>query len=303
MDISIIEKYLDEFLTGTEAEFTYPLPLTKKERIIVHEICEKKGLFSESVGEGSSKKMIIKREKGLIVTREISDEERKLFIKDYNLPIPVYREPYFSYFIELFDEMYDTKRKLKILTDAVVELKTQGKKLKATSYEIMELIVSKIKSLPAYTKFTTTSGEYPNVVLPKNTNIWNVHQKEFPAYYISCDIKKANFNAMKFYDPELVLGSATWEELISKYTSIPYFIESKHFRQIVFGNLKGKRISAIERHLQSYLYNLVKDVVNVSGKMSDDEFIIRTTKDSIAEDVRIINSILATLPENMQGIW
>lgn len=302
MDRSIIEKHLIEFINSSKKEFIYPIVLNKKERLILHEMCENHKLFSESIGEGLTKKVIIRKEKGPIAIT-ISDDDRNQFIKDFELPIPVYKEPYFSYFIELYNEMYDTKDKLAIFMDAISILKSEGKQLKKTSYEIMNKIVSEINSQPAYGRFTSSSNEYSKITLPNDINIWNVHNTNWPNFYISCDIKKANFHAMKFYDKSLVLNCDTWEQLIGKFTKIKYFIESKYFRQIVFGNLKGKRIGAIERYLHSYLYNEVKGVVNVCGKLSDDELIVKTTKDTIGDDVKKITEILNRLPENMQGIW
>lgn len=41
-------------------------------------------------------------------------------------------------------------------------------------------------------------------------------------YFLSLDLKKANYNALKFYDPEIVLDTGFYEELISRFTDLDY---------------------------------------------------------------------------------
>jgi hypothetical protein len=73
-------------------------------------------------------------------------------------------------------------------------------------------------------------------------------------YFISLDHVTANFNALKFYDPSIVLHCANWQELISKFTELEYFKRSKYFRQIVFGHLNPKKQAIISKFITSEVY-------------------------------------------------
>ena len=45
----------------------------------------------------------------------VSESTRKKFAKDFSLPIPVFKSPYFEYYVELYDTILQTKRKLGLL--------------------------------------------------------------------------------------------------------------------------------------------------------------------------------------------
>lgn len=293
---------LDQFKADpTQKEYLFSHLLSKKDRSELHQLCEQKGLYSDSIGPGSKRQLIVRKEK-VETQLEITDEDRKQFIKDFSLPFPVYREPYFSYYIELYKDFLGTKEKYNIFIDALKKLKEQKRQLKSVSYEILERIIATIKAVPEY-KECTSSDKYAFKDLPNDTSIYVNNSKEWPQYYISLDIIKANFSSCKFFDPKIVLGCETWEELMAKFTDIEYFVQAKHFRQVVFGNLKIKRIASIQRYLLAELYHKIKNIVHVQGKVSTDEIIIKTTKDTIASDCQKIAEVINSLPDNMKGIW
>ena len=123
--------------------------------------------------------------------------------------------------------------------------------------------------------------------------------------YISLDIITANFTAIKFFDPELVLGFANWKELIKSFTDIEYFIQSKHFRQIVFDRFSStmKRVTSIQKYLTNYLYQILKSQNIPLEGASHDEIIISSDKDTLKSHIEKINICLNELPKNMQNIW
>ncbi len=41
----------------------------------------------------------------------VSDGLKKRFVKDFSLPIPVVKSPYFDYYIEMYDGLFKTKEK------------------------------------------------------------------------------------------------------------------------------------------------------------------------------------------------
>ena len=322
MDQTSVTKILTDFKASSDDQMWYVIPLTSKERKQFHDLCDAQGLFSETTPD--KKRMLITKVKQPI-TITISAEDRDQFARDYNLPIAVTKnEKIFEYLIDLLDDMLGTRHKYQIFTKSLIQLKTEGTTLKKCFITVSDKFVSTIKSTDAYKRFVEKDNSNQQLELPPNAHIWNIHdfveaivtgeldtgepvfipKKKCDAKcYISLDQKQANFSAMKFFDPELVLGCNTYEELIGKFTDNQYIIQSKHLRQILFGHLKGHRISSIQKHLQSHLYNLLKNSVKVAGQMSSDEFIVETTKETMKQDFELITNVVSNLPENMRNIW
>ena len=59
--------------------------------------------------------------------------------------------------------------------------------------------------------------------------------------FISIDMRKANFSALKNYDSGIFDSVDTWEEFISRYTDNKHIINSKYIRQVILGNCNPKR--------------------------------------------------------------
>ena len=61
------------------------------------------------------------------------------------------------------------------------------------------------------------------------------------ACFFSLDLKKANYHVLKFYHPNLVLNTHTYEDFIGQFTEFDYIRKSKYIRQVIFGNLNPKK--------------------------------------------------------------
>ncbi|QKF94426.1 R3H domain-containing protein [Fadolivirus algeromassiliense] len=274
---------------------------SNKERKVIHELCEEYGLFSASSGPDNKRIVTISKTK-IIKEVEITDEDRKLFIKDSGLPIPVWRQPYFSYFLTLYMQFYNADELYELFKEAIEILFSRNKNFISFTHMLVNIVCENIKNNPHYEKLLTDESHIPSVV-PNNCDIYVKRDNIWPKYYITLDIIKANFSALKFFNKELVSGCDSWEEFIAKFTDIKYYAKAKYFRQACLGNLKVKRMGSIQLYLLSYLYGLIKDLVKVAGKVSNDEIIIETTKETLMSDYQILKSIVDSLPENMKGIW
>ena len=67
--------------------------------------------------------------------------------------------------------------------------------------------------------------------------------------FISIDMRKANFSALKNYDSGIFDSVDTWEEFISRYTDNKHIINSKYIRQVILGNCNPKRQVTYEKYL------------------------------------------------------
>ena len=128
--------------------------------------------------------------------------------------------------------------------------------------------------------------------------------------YLSIDLKMANWQAMKKYDPSFIneLGE-TYSELLNKFEVPEVFHKSKHFRQYIFGNLNPKKQMKVQRVLVEDIknamsrYNLkiecikhdeiiysfedIKDVREIIEGLDGDDFTVRAFTIKKVENFRI----------------
>jgi len=181
----------------------------------------------------------------------------KRFVKDYSLPIQIVREPYFSYYLDLYDSYLNTKQKYLLLCDTVESLGGEENFFEQY-HKIKDEVLSAIKQQPIFEEFNSSKLEAFNV--PRHQycrhdvfNLANVGR-----IFVSIDLKKANFNAMKYYSKSLVLDYDTYDDFMRNFTDLSYMIESKYIRQVIFGNLNPKKQIKIQQYLT---YNILEHLV------------------------------------------
>lgn len=182
-------------------------------------------------------------------------EVRKRFVNDMNLSFPVLEDPYFDYYVDLYNEHHNSKEKLNLLIKEIEKFDSQEDFLK-DYYKTRDNILEALKN-DAYNNFISMDMNkfgIKNTVFSKKS----VFKKDnVGKTFVSIDLVKANFQALKFIDKDLVLGANTYYELISKFTDMEYIKESKYIRQVIFGNLNPKRTTTIERYLIEQILNLL----------------------------------------------
>lgn len=186
----------------------------------------------------------------------------KVLIKDFKLPIPVYKEPYFRYFIEL----YNHKDITELQNDAVAYLGSPDKFL---SYRktIADAFWSRIEKdvVGSFRDSDIKCYSIDKAVhRPENANLYTDTYASMDICRI--DIICANFQAIKHYDKRLVDNCESYNELIGKITDIPYFKKSKYTRQVIFGQLLSKRQGVIQKYLmQQFIDFCISDNTEVSN--------------------------------------
>lgn len=204
----------------------------------------------------------------------ISLNIKKRFVKDYNLPIKLFDDEMFAYYIDLYDKMHNTKHKYRLLEQSVMTCKGEEGFLKEFN-SIKDEIISDISSKESYKKLSETKVpiEYKSKHLIQERNIY---APDFDGkHMISIDLKKANFNSMKYYDSDLVNGKETYEDFISDYTADPYMKESKQLRQVIFGNLLPTKQQSIQKAIMHMIRDYILDKMQVDlSIMGSDELII-----------------------------
>ena len=214
---------------------------------------------------------------------EITTALKKRFVKDHKLPITIFKEPYFSYFVDTYEDLFKSKTLYNEFVATVAKFGGESGFF-SESKRIQNDIISDIGSSHAYLDFISCdmSGfKTPTLVSEGNLYNANNHDKLF----VSIDLKEANFNVLKSVDPDIVLNCKDYADLLGKYTTEPYFFNSKHVRQIIFGHLNPKRQRRLQKFtIQSKIIPIALDLISSDltqyKTASDDEVVIELDETS-----------------------
>jgi len=79
--------------------------------------------------------------------------------------------------------------------------------------------------------------------------------------YLSIDLKKANWQSVKWHDPAFVneLGDS-YDEFLQKFGLPEVFRRSKHFRQYIFGGLNPKKQMKMQRVILEHVISSLEEI-------------------------------------------
>lgn len=224
---------------------------------------------------------------------KLTNEIKQRFIKDYKLPFNVTEEPLFSYYIDTLDNFYKTKEKLSNLEKFVETFGNESEFFKESS-KIIQTIIDSVQRKNIYKTFSNDPmSNQPYIKDVANKDIYSLNN--VGGHFFSIDLVKANFQAMKKYSNDLVLGANDYNEFMSKFTDFEYFKNSKQIRQVIFGNLSPKKQQIIQKTMMKEIYDLLLEAGIPNNKFinsSADEIIIKAdSKDENLEHIRIAEKI------------
>lgn len=188
----------------------------------------------------------------------------KRFTKDFYLPIQPCTNELMSYYIDLYDPIFKTREKWQLFEETLAHFKYDDEFL-CYGNTLTNTITEQITSTSAYKEFITcdvddvmpVNQKVKGVPYVKSVNLYKPdnHGK----YFISIDLVKANYQALKTFSKDIVLGTDSYDQLISKFTDMDYYKSSKCIRQVIFGNLNMSRITRQVRYLNEKVVNLLID--------------------------------------------
>ncbi len=235
-------------------------------------------------------------------------ELAKRFVSDYNFPINnVSVQEIFVHQLILFEKNFETMTKWLNLWKLIDE-KFDGDsgKFLHEYYQIRDKIIVDALNNPAYKQFNEmdmSAFKVPKLSVSKN-NIYNMDNDE--KYFISVDLRKANFQALKYVNPEIVKNAKTYEDFIGLYTDLDYIKTSKYTRQVVFGKLNPSRQVTVEHYLINKVFESICNFEHFDKEhlvsMSNDELVFvvdnKEILDNISEET-IIEHISKTTDINV----
>lgn len=195
--------------------------------------------------------------------------------------MPIIKEEYFKYHLHLYEDDYSSYTKYNSLNQ-LIEEKYDGdqNKFLKTYYDIRENIIQGILSNPAFEAFNKMDMKQfaiknnPNI---SKNNIYN--ETNIGGFFISVDLKKANFQTLRNINKDIAFGADTYENFIGKFTDSEYVKNSKYTREVIFGKANPKRhITAEKYFITKIYYDIIEAFPNLNGKavsLSNDEIIFK----------------------------
>lgn len=170
----------------------------------------------------------------------------KSFCKLFDLNVPSYVD--FDYYKNLYARL-DRWKNMDELISLYKKAEEQIEDIYKYRLEKTEEIINFIKTTRA---FNDLNDDTMIPDLPTNKNF----EYSEGVKYLSIDIKMANWESLKKYDPSFVneLGDS-YSDLLNKFDVPEVFHRSKQLRQYIFGNLNPKRQIKAQRVMIEDLMN------------------------------------------------
>ena len=226
------------------------------------------------------------------------------FVKDNNIAVKTYcGEDYFVRQLSWLDRVFGAKyvEKWEELKNLIEERFKGNKEAYYAEYtRVKEAAMAFIKENAAYQRFNSDGMDFLDRGRKKSdtpsTSVYKVSNEG--KYYISFDIRKANFSILKEYG--VFDEFNTWEDFISKFTNIREIIDSKYVRQVILGNCNPKRQTAAEKAYMIDFEKVVDEKLSEEGinyhivSLTNDEIVVEVDKEEIAAIDEVCKKIVAT---------
>ena len=224
---------------------------------------------------------------------------RQRFVKDYNLPINIFSDEMFEYYMELYHFFpLDTYTKLV----EKIENEYNGNVEAWLEYcgKVRDAAIEGVMSSEAYQTFNEKDmSEYniPNICSERSCYTEATDGKVF----ISIDLRKANFQALKYVG---VVTDDTYEDFIKRNGGDDYMANSKYLRQVIFGKMNPSRQIKVEKYLMYKVYEAINEYMKYNGyeiySFNSDELIFEDKRSAV--EFNTTSNFLKTLKNNIEEI-
>ncbi len=176
------------------------------------------------------------------------------FCKDFNLPVNIFRDDMFEYYHGLYD--FWPEEEWQALLKEINEDYNGNIDVWLEHYaQVRDTIICTLEASEPYKTFNTSDlSKYAVNSQYRNIPDRNIYNQELVGHvFVSMDLKKANFQALKYAG---VLDDNSYEDMVDKFDKSFYFKKSKYSRQVIFGKLNPKRTITVEHYMMSLILGM-----------------------------------------------
>ena len=188
---------------------------------------------------------------------------RKRFAKDYNLPINLFEDELWQHYMSLYKDF------------PVGEYNDLLKTVSTKYNDNVELWLDYCAKVRDSAIIGTMATEEYKSFNTRDISEWNMpdgvpqvgehsiyNEETDGRFFVSIDLKKANFQALKFAG---VINDETYKDFIYRNGGDDYIAGSKYLRQVIFGKMNPGRTIKVEKFIMGKIYLLVKDFFENNG--------------------------------------
>lgn len=184
---------------------------------------------------------------------------RARFVSDMNIPIQVLQSPYFEERLELLEKEYGALTSYTSLLALIVKKFDEPSNFLEYYHQVRDKIITTVTNSEAYKNFISNKNFDKNIQLVcGNRNLYTNEQDG--CMFVSYDMKKANFQTLRYANPAIVYDAKTYEDFIGKFTDLDYIKESKYTRQVIFGKMNPKRTMNLEKWITNEFAKTLNDL-------------------------------------------
>lgn len=226
-----------------------------------------------------------------MTTNYLSDINIKLkqrFCKEAGIPINIFVEPYFTERVILYQQFYQSFDKYITFVKECLKHYNNEEEYFADYNRVKDEAINFIKSTRGYGNFLEEDmAKFKVETKITSKDIFRPANDKH--YFISIDMKKANFSALRYYDSSMFGDCSKWEDFIKKFTDNAHLINSKYLRQVILGNCNPRRQVTFEKYLMNtILKRILGEFPNLNiVYFSNDEIVIDVTN-SVDVDIIIL---------------
>ena len=224
------------------------------------------------------------------------DALAKRFLSDLNLSFQFVDFNHFLYCINTFGYRKRWNKLLQVIAE-----RYDGNPIKFLDeyYKIRDNIITSVLDNKDYQFFNenvdmNTFSLYDESRKIPTANIYNRENNK--KYFLSIDLKHANFQTLKHISSSIVNNANTYEEFIGGFTDLDYIKESKYTRQVIFGKLNAKRQITAAKFFINEIRKFIEPIIKPYGykvvSMCVDEVVFEVPEKEIhvelMDDLRVL---------------
>ena len=232
--------------------------MNSTERAIIHEHCEKLGLFTMSKKINLGKNIIVSKDKFSVT---ITNDHVIFFVKQMHLPISYCTVDTIEYYLTVLDPYFDNcSKKYKMF---IAELFNGFD----ASHFLIKISRKAIDYIKSHSEYQTLINSTLNLKLGSRKKMELYQTSHVGKRFVSLDVIKGNFTVLKLRCPGIFKGS--WEDFISQFTESQFIRTTKRIREVIFGDLKfSKLANSLQEHEINELYEYLLGLKDVIDKMT-----------------------------------
>lgn len=223
---------------------------------------------------------------------------KKRFCKDCNLPITVFDNPYFIERLYTIDPLCNCVEKFDLFCEELEQFSNEQDYFEYYN-SVKDSIIDSIKEKPDYIAFNNLTNLAVNTKYCRK----NLYTEDNDAStFISIDMKKANFSAMRHYSTAIFEDCDTWEQYVERFTKCNHIINSKYIRQVILGACNpGKQIKYehyLMGRLLDYIVSEQPSVADMVYSLGEDEILLQVT-DNHNISLNTLREIIHNCPDGI----